>query len=301
MFFLLFAAVAAANYLKFSDWAATFHRNYSVEERAYRETIYNENLITVVNHNRGSHSFWLTMNKFADLTLAEFSRYLGYRPRVHTVVNTLFLRAVPVSVDWRAKGAVTPVKDQGPCGSCWAFSAIGSTESAWYLTNGTLVSLSEQQLVDCNTVNSGTMDYAFEYIADNGIASASNYPYTATGGSCRQVTPTARIRGFKNVPSGSEVALMAAIAQQPVSVAVEANQFVQLYGGGVMTGACGTTLDHGVLAVGYGTLDGQDYYLVKNSWGADWGAEGYILLGRGPKFGTKGQCGIQMDPSYPVV
>jgi len=301
MFFLLFAAVAAAKYLKFSEWATAFNRNYSVEERAYREIIYNQNLITVINHNRGAHSFWLTMNKFADLTLAEFSRYLGYRPRVHTVLNTLFHHMVPISVDWRTKGAVTPVKDQGPHGSCWAFSAIGSTESAWYLTNGTLVSLSDQQLVDCSTANSGTMDYAFEYIVDNGIASESNYPYTAVSGSCRQVTPTAHIRGFKNVPSGSDIALMSAIAQQPVSVAVDASQSFQLYGGGVMTGFCGSSLNHGVLAVGYGNMDGQDYYLIKNSWGTDWGMEGYILLGRGPKFGKRGQCGIQLEPSYPVV
>jgi hypothetical protein len=301
MFFLLFAVVAAAKYLKFSEWATAFNRNYSVEERVYRETIYNQNLITVINHNRGAHSFWLTMNKFADLTLAEFSRYLGYRPRAHTVLNTVFLRATPpVSVDWRAKGAVTPVKNQVPCGSCWTFSATGSTESAWYLANGTLVSLSEQQLIDCGTA-SGTANDAFEYIVENGITSESNYPYTATVGRCRQVTPMVRIRGFKNVPTGSEIALMSAIAQQPVSVVVDASQYFQLYGGGVMTGFCGSSLNHAVLAVGYGTLDGLDYYIVKNSWGIDWGQEGYILLGRGPTFGKKGQCGIQLDPSYPVV
>jgi cathepsin L len=110
-----------------------------------------------------------------------------------------------------------------------------------------------------------------------------------------------RIRGFKNVPTGSEIALMSAIAQQPVSVVVDASQYFQLYGGGVMTGFCGSSLNHAVLAVGYGTLDGLDYYIVKNSWGIDWGQEGYILLGRGPTFGKKGQCGIQLDPSYPVV
>jgi KDEL-tailed cysteine endopeptidase len=306
--FLLFAAAAAtASYLSFGEWATTYGRNYSVEERAYRETIYNQNLATVMNHNSGPHSYWLTMNKFADMTTAEFSRYLGYYTQPHTTVNPpVYQGTLPASVDWRTKGAVTPVKYQGQCASCWAFAAVGSTESAWFLVNGTLISLSEQQLVDCSTANSGcdggAMDLAFKYIVDNGITSESNYPYTAVSGNCRQVPPVVRIRAFNAVPSGSEVALKTAIAQQPVSVLVDASQpSFQLYGGGVMTGFCGSILNHGVLAVGYGTLDGQDYYIVKNSWGADWGDEGYILLGRGPKFGKKGQCGIQLDPSYPVV
>lgn len=306
--FLLFAAAAAtASYLTFGEWATTYGRNYSVEERAYRETIYNQNLMKVMSHNSASHSYWLTMNKFADMTTAEFSRYLGYYTNIRTTENLPIRQsALPASVDWRVKGAVTPVKNQGQCNSCWAFATVGTTESAWFLSNGTLISLSEQQLVDCSQANSGcnggATDLAFNYIVDNGVASESNYPYTAVGGNCRKVTPEVRIIGVKAVPSGSETALMTAIAQQPVTVALDASQLsFQLYGGGVMTGFCGAILNHVVIAVGYGTLDGQDYYLVKNSWGADWGDEGYILLGRGSKFGKTGQCGILMDPSYPVV
>ena len=149
------------------------------------------------------------------------------------------------------------------------------------------------------------MDYGFQYIIDNkGIGSEASYPYTATDGTCKKVPSVVHIRGFKDVPTNSETALMTAVVQQPVSVAVEADQdSFQLYAGGVMTKACGTNLDHGVLAVGYGTDNktGLDYWIVKNSWGSDWGMNGYILLGRGAKYGSAGQCGIQMDPSYPIA
>jgi C1A family cysteine protease len=218
---------------------------------------------------------------------------------------------LPASVDWSQSGAVTPVKDQGQCGSCWAFSTTGAVEGALFLTNHSLVSLSEQELVDCSTsegnqgCNGGLMDYGFEYVVKNGLASEAKYPYTATGpNACKSkgLPVVARISGYKDVPTNSETALMTAIATQPVSVAVEADQdSFQFYSTGVMTKACGTNLDHGVLAVGYGTMGGQDYYKVKNSWGADWGMDGYILLGRGAKYTSAGQCGIQMDPSYPVV
>jgi len=147
------------------------------------------------------------------------------------------------------------------------------------------------------------MDYGFQYIIDNkGITSEANYPYTATDGTCKKNVPAvATISSFKDVPANSETALETAIVQQPISVAVEADQSVfQFYSGGVMDSACGTQLDHGVLAVGYGTDAGKEYYKVKNSWGADWGMKGYILLARGAKFNPSGQCGIQMMASYPI-
>jgi C1A family cysteine protease len=148
------------------------------------------------------------------------------------------------------------------------------------------------------------MDQAFQYVVSSGLVTDAEYPYTATGpNACQNSSrPVVTLSGFKDVPQNSEVALMTAVVQQPVSVAVEADQNVfQFYSSGVMTKACGTSLDHGVLLVGYGTVGGQDYYKVKNSWGADWGDKGYILLGRGAAFGQSGQCGIQMDPSFPVV
>jgi C1A family cysteine protease len=261
----------------------------------------------------------MAVNKFADLTGDEFAaKYTGgfkkpkrnLREQSVTFVNTT---ALPASVDWEAKGAVTPIKNQQQCGSCWAFSTTGSVEGAWFISKGQLVSLSEQQLVDCSGpegnqgCNGGLMDYAFQYIIDNkGITTEAAYPYTAADGTCasKGKPVAATLSGFKDVTANSETALLTAVVQQPVSVAVEADQSVfQFYSGGVMTSSCGTALDHGVLAVGYGTdaANGGDYYKVKNSWGETWGEKGYIRLGRGAKFNPSGQCGIQMDPSYPVV
>jgi C1A family cysteine protease len=181
-------------------------------------------------------------------------------------------------------------------------------EGAWFISKGKLVSLSEQQLVDCSTAqgnlgcNGGMMDNAFQYVIQNkGIVAEDSYPYTATGPNACQAAGkpvAATLSSFKDVPANSDDALVAAIALQPVSVAVEADQSAfQFYSGGVMTGTCGTALDHGVLAVGYDS----DSFIVKNSWGADWGANGYIQLARGPSYGPAGQCGILSAASVPVV
>ncbi len=248
--------------------------------------------------------------------LAPFSLRLlpcsSHEKRGHNVNLSLALTNpadLPASVDWSAAGAVTPIKNQGQCGSCWSFSTTGSVEGINFIKTGTLVSLSEQQLVDCSGAegnmgcNGGLMDNAFQYIiSNNGICSEDSYPYTAAQGTCQTCTAVATITGYQDVPANDETSLMTAIAQQPVSVAVEADQAsFQFYSSGVMTAACGTALDHGVLAVGYGTDgSGNDYYKVKNSWGASWGDKGYILLGRGAAYGNNGQCGIQMQPSYPT-
>lgn len=304
----------------FPVWASSYNKTYSAaSERDFRESVYSTNVKTIAKHNRaylrGRRGWTMGVNSFADLTPSEFKARFstGFKHIASTsVFVTDNVTALPTSVDWSVKGAVTPVKNQEQCGSCWAFSTTGSVEGAWFLSNGTLVSLSEQQLVDCSTAegnqgcNGGLMDYGFQYIIDNkGITTEAAYPYTATGpNSCESTGKpvAATLSGFKDVAPNSETALMTAIAQQPVSVAVEADQSVfQFYSGGVMDSTCGTQLDHGVLAVGYGTDGGKDYFLVKNSWGADWGEKGYIRLGRGAKFNPSGQCGIQMDPSYPVV
>jgi C1A family cysteine protease len=307
-------------YPTFDQWLVKHNLNYTVgSERDYRNSVYDANLKMIHNHNKKKLGWRMAVNKFADLTSEEFvSLYVGHGFRVSRRgglnVDVKHLRydfkALPSSVDWTKKGAVTAVKDQGQCGSCWAFSTTGSVEGAWFLKNRTLVSLSEQQLVDCSVpqgnqgCNGGLMDYGFQYIIDNkGLTSEALYPYTATGpNTCINRSVVSKISEYKDVPANSETALMSAISQQPVSVAVEADQSsFQFYSSGVLTKACGTNLDHGVLAVGYGTVGGQDYYLVKNSWGTDWGAKGYIMLGRGTSFGAAGQCGIQMAASYPVV
>jgi len=306
------------SYPTFQQWSMANGRVYAPTERDYRETVYYANVAKIDNHNEGNFSWTMDVNQFADLTADEFKASVSSRfsrsehKNTTTSLRGLYRTDIPSSVNWTARGAVTPVKNQEQCGSCWAFSTTGSLEGAWFLANNVLPSLSEQQLVDCSTAegnqgcNGGLMDYGFEYIVKNkGITTEAAYPYTATGpNNCSAAGKpvAATMLGYKDVPVNSETALETAIAQTPVSVAVEADQSVfQFYSGGVMDSACGTQLDHGVLAVGYGTLGGKDYYLVKNSWGASWGANGYILLGRGAKFNPAGQCGIQMAASYPVV
>lgn len=315
---LLSSFALSSAHPSFFEWADLHSKSYaSVEEQTIRKSIYDANVAKVIAHNLGNHSWTMGINKFADLTAQEFKNQYAscqmtrVRPYLLSLSQSFKSKALPTSVNWTAEGAVTPVKNQGQCGSCWAFSTTGSTEGAHFLSTKELVSVSEQQLVDCagpegnQGCNGGLMDYGFQYIIDNkGIGSEASYPYTATDGTCKKVPSVVHISGFKDVPTNSETALMTAVVQQPVSVAVEADQdSFQLYAGGVMTKACGTNLDHGVLAVGYGTDNktGLDYWIVKNSWGSDWGMNGYILLGRGGKYGSAGQCGIQMDPSYPIA
>ena len=224
--------------------------------------------------------------------------------------------SVPDSIDWtdyNGESYVTPVKNQGDCGSCWAFSTTGSIESRYAISKGTLNSLSEQQLVDCSGsygndgCDGGLMDYAFEYvIANGGLCSETDYPYTGEDGTCDSSscgTLLNPITSYTDVTSESEPSLESAVADGPVSVAIEADQFAfQFYSGGVLTGTCGTSLDHGVLVVGYGTDSGTDYWKVKNSWGSTWGDAGYVLICRNCNANDgQGECGILDEPSYPVV
>ena len=298
----------------FEDWKVKYGKSYETElEHRYRYSVFTENLANIQERNSQGRTIKLGLNKFADLTNGEFvSRNANKNIPTNLVTQNYIpiVNSLPTEIDWNQKGAVTPVKNQGQCGSCWAFSTTGSVESAWFLKTGEFVSLSEQQLVDCsqsegnNGCNGGLMDNAFQYIIKNGgICSEANYSYTATQGSCQSCTPVAKISSYVDVQPNNTEALMTAVAQQPVSVAVEADGLDwQFYFGGVVTDGCGLNLDHGVLIVGYGTdPSAGDYWKVKNSWGADWGEQGYIRIGKGAKFSSAGECGIQMVPSYPVV
>jgi len=308
----------------FQTWAARHGKTYSSnEESALREAIFNVNVAKINAHNAGSSGWKMAVNEFADLTSTEFAvgRIGGYVPRKlrrTRKVAPISGAAPPASVDWTTKGAVTPVKNQGQCGSCWSFSTTGSLEGATFIKTGTLYSLSEQQLVDCSTsygnqgCNGGLMDDAFQYVvANGGLCSEASYPYTATGPntcqkSCSVISESA-IKGYTDVTADSDLALEQAIAVGPVSVAIEADKSVfQFYSSGILTGLCGTQLDHGVLAVGYGQEGTQYYWKVKNSWGASWGEAGYVRIvkpegssGADPYGMGKGECGILSDPSYP--
>lgn len=279
------------------SWAKAFGKTYYKDaERQYRLQVFRENHAIVQTENAKNHTYELELNEFADQTADEFAtthfgiakpeKVWGDAPYLGT--HKLSGKAVPPSVDWTTKGAVTPVKNQGQCGSCWSFSTTGSLEGANAIATGKLVSLSEKQFVDCDTVdqgcNGGLMDNAFKYAEANAICTEESYPYEAQKGTCQKSSCTVglaqgSVKGFKDVSSDDTDALMDAVAQQPVSIAIEADKSVfQLYKTGVLTGTCGTKLDHGVLAVGYGSLNGQDYWKVKNSWGPSWGKNGYVLL-----------------------
>ncbi|KAJ0965349.1 hypothetical protein J5N97_026487 [Dioscorea zingiberensis] len=300
------------------QWMLEHGRTYrDAAEKQLRFEIFKLNLEFIESINSGNHKFKLAANRFADLTNDEFkAMYTGFKPSPANpnAPKTSFkyenFSDVPASMDWRTKGAVTPIKDQGQCGSCWAFSAVAAMEGVTKLNSGDLISLSEQELVDCDVggadqgCSGGLMDNAFKFIIKNGgLNTEVNYPYTATDDACNATeaaSHAATIRGYEDVPANDEEALLKAVANQPVSVAVEADGIFQLYDSGVLSGDCGTNLDHGVAAVGYGMAsDGTKYWLVKNSWGAGWGEHGYVRLERDVA-AKEGMCGIAMEASYPT-
>lgn len=292
-----------------ADYNKFYPANGNEEQERFQ--IFKDNIDVIEATNAKKLSYELGVNEFADLTWDEFaSTHLGYKSgnRFGDLPKAPFpnITEVADSIDWVAKGAVTPVKNQAQCGSCWAFSATGSMEGTYFVASGKLVSLSEEDLVQCDHngdqgCQGGLMDNAFEWVSKNGICSEASYPYTSgtgTTGTCKKgCTPVVTLTGHTDVPSKDEDALKAAVSKQPVSVAIEADKSAfQLYKSGVLDNpACGTQLDHGVLVVGYGTASGKDYWKVKNSWGASWGEQGYLRMVRG-----KNQCGISQEPSYPT-
>jgi len=333
----LVGVIAAASAVSFfelvhEEWKSfmTSHqKEYQDDtEEKFRMKIFMENKHKIAKHNQlydqGLVSFKLSMNKFTDLLPHEFTALNGYNktlkrsavgaPREEEGVTFISPANVklPDTVDWRKKGAVTPIKDQGHCGSCWSFSATGALEGQHFRKTGVLVSLSEQNLIDCSAVygnngcNGGLMDYAFKYIKDNGgIDTEKTYPYEGKDDTCRYDAKNsgATDKGFVDIPEGSEEKMKEAIATiGPVSVAIDAShESFQFYSEGVYyEPLCDAeNLDHGVLVVGYGTDEktGADYWIVKNSWGTSWGDKGYVKMARN----KENHCGIATQSSYPLV
>lgn len=311
----------------FNQWKNVFNKVYkTVQEEEEKLVTWVKNMEKIVQHNLmydlKKVDYRLEMNHFGDMNATEYKQTMnGYRkdlkklkfkPRSSLYMESMINITLPTNVDWRDHDYVTPVKDQGQCGSCWSFSATGSLEGQMKRKTGKLVSLSEQNLVDCSApegnqgCNGGLMDQAFEYIKINGgIDTEESYPYKGYEGECHFTKSNigGDDVGYVDIPEGSEKALRHAVATQgPVSVAIDAsNESFQFYSSGVYNepNCSPQNLDHGVLVVGYGEDEntGHKYWLVKNSWGPNWGDEGYIRMSRG----RHNQCGIASSASYPLV
>ena len=307
----------------FSNFQEKFNKRYeTIHELEARFEIFRSNLRNIIAHNLDrSQNFTMGINQFSDLTSEEFkATYLsGYKPLESFGCGSFSSHGtgVPDSIDWTTKGVVNAVRDQGQCGSCWAFATTANAESVWAISSGNLLDLSEEFLVDCATglgyfnmgCNGGNPDSALKYMINNGQCTDASYPYTSgvtkTAGDCQKCTSAGvKFSSCSDVTPKDQVALMAAVAQQPVVIAIEADtRYFQSYSSGILTSAieCGTTLDHAVEIVGYGSDNGVDYWKVRNSWSDTWGEAGYVRIQKSSSTSDIGVCGIAAEPSFIVV
>jgi C1A family cysteine protease len=310
---------------KFNAFIHKFNKKYNtIAEFEHRFIVFKHNLNEILKHNYISN-FTLDVNSFSDLTQSEFhNKYIGgfIIRNDNEYINFTFESCkkfkfngtvLPDKLDWREFNAVTSVKNQGICGSCWSFSATGAIEGAYAIKTQNLISLSEQQLIDCsqlygnNGCNGGLMDSAFKYAMFNGLCSEKEYPYASSNGQteyyCSACSPIVNVNNCYDVQPNNQVSLKEAVSVGPVSVAIDADtQYFQSYSSGILDlPYCNTNLNHGVLIVGYGEDNGKKYWLVKNSWGDNWGEKGYFRILRTDDNNDPGICGIAIQPSLPSI
>lgn len=295
---------------EYNDFLIKFNKTYFIDDTIERFLIFHNNSLEVYKHNSELNNYHLKINHLADYHLNEYRKLLGYSPMKYQSQNCILNNQnIPDSIDWRQKNVVTSVKNQGQCGSCWSFSTIGAIEGAFAIKYHKLINFSEQQLIDCDSENhgcqGGDMELAFDYLQNHNLCSLTNYNYQASDDQClyqQGCSNGPELKGYCQVEINNEYELKKAVAQQPVSVAIEANNLhFQLYSSGIFSyQKCGNKLDHGVLVVGYGTENNQDYWIIKNSWGSNWGENGYIRIARNTNL-DGGLCGISLEPSIPII
>jgi C1A family cysteine protease len=299
----------------FKEWKAKYNKKYGGIEGPLRFKVWNDNYNMVQEHNAQGLEWELEMNEFADLTNEEFTAlYTGFNAddmdwEDQSHVEVLDETDIPTSINWKTKGAVTGVVNQGSCGACWSFSAAAALEGLYKIKKGSLWRLSKQQQMDCSSsygnqgCGGGLMVNSFRYTRDKGIEKDADYPYLGRVGSCRYSSTKVLFRntGYTQVTRNSPSALKTAVAYRPVSIGVQAAGTLQMYRGGIISSNCGTALDHAIIIVGYGTSNGVDYWLCKNSWGTSWGESGYVRIKRGTQNSGAGVCGINSAASYPTL
>jgi len=308
------AAAVSNTRVKYMHFIAEHNRSFlTTEEFEARHALFAETDAFVEEHNASNASFTVAHNFFSDLTEDEKANTRGRVATANKIKNIVELdeTSTPSSVDWRDAGAVNKIQDQGQCGSCWAFGAVAALEGAHFNATGTLLKFAEQQLVDCAGFrygnygcNGGLQENAYDYYESHDAIEESNYPYTARDGSCKydSLKHTAvEVSKYTNVKAKSSSQTLAALAQQVLTVSIEADKRVfQQYSSGVFDSSqCGTNLDHAVSLVGYGSENGQNYYILRNSWGTSWGEKGYMRIANDGD--GAGVCGVQKEPLYPAA
>ena len=303
----------AQRYRLFKEWMKEHNKMFGLGEIGLRFAIWNKAYDFAIEHNAKGLSWTCGVNQFSHLTKEEFSAlHLGFdadsinQKELRENVKILDERDVPNDIDWRNKGAIAAIRNQGQCGSCYAFSASSALESIYKIKKGTLLSLSISQQVDCsssygnNGCSGGLMDNSFKYTRDKGVMKESDYPYVAKAGTCKYNANKIAFKnkGYARVTANNPNQLKAAVNNQPVAVAIQADESAfQQYKSGVISSGCGTQLNHAVNVVGYAS----NYWIVRNSWGTSWGEKGYCKIAIGTQNSGKGVCGINSMPSYPTL